>query len=274
MAKAHAPWLRSATLEDTTIGWRLVNPRMQRDFGTDSMPQTAETVAREYYVSRSDQDRFALASQHRTEAAANAGWFTDEICPVSVSNKADMVEHMTDEHPRSGMTLAMLERLNGVVAPDGSVTAGNSSGINDGAVVTLLASAKAVTRWGLMPMARIVGMASAGVAPRVMGLGPVPATRALLDRLALRIDDFDLIEINEAFAAQVIASLRELGVDPFADYVNPHGGAIALGHPLGASGARLTLSAARDIAGGSARRALVTMCVGVGQGVALALEAV
>ncbi len=273
MAKAHAPWQRSASLEDTTIGWRFVNPRMNDAFGTDSMPQTAETVAREHGVSRADQDRFALSSQHRAEAAAQAGRFAGEICPVMIAHKSGAIEHRADEHPRSGMTLAMLERLKGVVAPDGSITAGNASGINDGAAVTLLASANAVARLGLTPLARIAGMASAGVAPRVMGLGPVPATRNLLDRLAWTIADCELIEINEAFAAQVVASLRMLDVDPFAAHVNPHGGAIALGHPLGASGARLALSAARDIADGTARRALVTMCVGVGQGVAMALEA-
>lgn len=273
MAKAHAPWQRSAALEDTTIGWRFVNPRLHAVFGTDAMPQTAETVAHEHSVPRTEQDRFALASQHRAEAASKAGRFAGEICPVDVAGKAGLTEHRTDEHPRAGMTLAMLERLQGVVTPDGSVTAGNASGINDGAAVTLLASEAAVAQFGLMPLARIVGMASAGVAPRVMGLGPVPATRKLLAHLALSIDHFDLIEINEAFAAQVIASLCALGVDPFADHVNPHGGAIALGHPLGASGARLALSAARDLGGGAAQRALVTMCVGVGQGVAMALEA-
>ncbi len=274
MAKAHAPWQRSAALEDTTIGWRLINPRMHDAFGTDSMPQTAETVAREHDVSRADQDRFALASQHRAETALDAGRFVDEICPIKSAGKSGKVEHNGDEHPRRGMTLAMLERLKGVVTPESSVTAGNASGINDGAAVTLVASGAAVERFGLTPLARIAGMTSAGVAPRVMGLGPVPATRKLLARLALTIDDFDLIEINEAFAAQVIASLRALGVNPFASHINPHGGAIALGHPLGASGARLTLTAARDIACGTARRALVTMCVGVGQGVAMALEAV
>jgi 3-oxoadipyl-CoA thiolase len=273
MAKAHAPWQRAASLEDTTIGWRFVNPSMHERFGTDSMPQTAETVAREHDVSRADQDRFALSSQHRAEAAAETGWFADEICAVAVLNGAGIVEHRIDEHPRRGMTLAMLERLKGVVTPDGSVTPGNASGINDGAAVTLLASAAALERFGLTPLARVVGMASAGVAPRIMGLGPVPATRKLLAHLSLAIADFDVIEINEAFAAQVIASLRALGVDPFAGHVNPHGGAIALGHPLGASGARLALSAARDIGSGTARRALVTMCVGVGQGVSLALEA-
>lgn len=273
LAKAHAPWQRNASLEDTTIGWRFVNPRMHDDFGTDSMPQTAETVAREQDVSRADQDRFALASQHRAEAAAQAGRFAGEICPVVIVQKSGASEHSIDEHPRVGMTLAMLRRLKGVVMHEGSVTAGNASGINDGAAITLLASGAAVERFGLTAWARIAGMASAGVAPRVMGLGPVPATQKLLGQLALTIDDYDLIEINEAFAAQVIASLRLLGVDPFADHVNPHGGAIALGHPLGASGARLVVSAARDIAGGATRRALVTMCVGVGQGVAMALEA-
>ncbi len=274
LAKAHAAWQRSAAVEDTTIGWRFVNPQLQAAYGTDSMPETAETVAREHGISRNDQDRFALASQQRTEAAMSAGRFRPEICAVLTVHKSATTEHSADEHPRPGMTLAMLERLMGVVAADGSVTAGNSSGINDGAAVTLLASEAAVKRFALQPMARVVAMASAGVAPRVMGLGPVPATRKLLAGLGWTINDVDLIEINEAFAAQVIASLRLLGVDPFVDHVNPHGGAIALGHPLGASGARLAITAARDIASGRARRALVTMCVGVGQGVAMALDAV
>ncbi len=274
MAKTHTPWRRQAAFEDTTIGWRLINPVMQATYGTDSMPQTAEAVAHDYSVSRGDQDRFALASQHRTEAAINAGHFRDELCPVAIKGHGAETIVDTDEHPRAAMTLDMLERLKGVVVPHGCVTAGNASGINDGAAVTLIASARAVERYGLAPKARITAMASAGVAPRIMGIGPVTATRRLLDRRGLSLGNFDLIEINEAFASQVIASLRELGADPFGDYVNPHGGAIALGHPLGASGARLALSAARDIAGGRAKRALVTMCVGVGQGLALALEAI
>ncbi len=274
MAKAHAPWSRQGALEDTTIGWRLINPAMQAAYGTDSMPQTAEAVAHDFGVIRVDQDRFALESQHKTEAATKAGRFHDELCPVAVKGSGAETIVDSDEHPRTGMTLEMLERLKGVVTPDGSVTAGNASGVNDGAVVTLIASEHAIERHRLVPKARIVAMASAGVTPRIMGVGPVPATRRLLHRLGLSLGDFDLIEINEAFASQVIASLRELGADPFGDYVNPHGGAIVLGHPLGASGARLALSAARDLAAGRGKRALVTMCVGVGQGVALALEAI
>jgi 3-oxoadipyl-CoA thiolase len=273
LAKAQDAWSRQAAVEDTTIGWRMVNPAMRAAHGVHSMPETAELVAQQFGVSRADQDRFALTSQHRTEAAVKSGRFIGEICAVPVTTKSGTNEQTFDEHPRSGMTLAMLERLKGVVTPEGTVTAGNASGVNDGAAVTLLASAAAVSRFGLSPMARVIAMSSAGVESRIMGIGPVSATRKLMARLSMSITGFDVIEINEAFASQVIASLRELGVDPSSDHVNPHGGAIALGHPLAASGARLAITAARDIAGGRARRALVTMCVGVGQGVALALEA-
>ncbi|PTD16820.1 3-oxoadipyl-CoA thiolase [Sphingomonas fennica] len=274
VGKADKPWSRAATIEDTTIGWRFVNPAMDAAHGTHSMPATAENVAADFGISREEQDRFALSSQRRTAAAATAGYFTEEIVATPArAGKAGMLV-ASDEHPRPDTTLDTLAKLRPVVHADGSVTAGNASGVNDGAGVVLLASADAAARHGLVPRARILGMASAGVAPRVMGIGPAPASQRLMARLGLTLGDFDLIEINEAFAAQVIASMRLLGADPFADHVNPHGGAIALGHPLGASGARLVLTALRGLEASGGRRALVTMCIGVGQGLALALERV
>ena len=273
MGKADAAFTRAAKIEDTTIGWRFVNPLMKAAHGIDSMPETAENVATDFQVSRADQDAFAWRSQQRCAAAQAAGRFASEICPVDVpraKGEALRVEH--DEHPRAETTLAQLGRLKPVVRPDGSVTAGNASGVNDGACALLLASTEALTRHGLQPLARVVGAASAGVAPRIMGIGPVPATRKLLQRLRWGVETLDTIELNEAFAAQALAVLRQLGLPDDDPRVNPNGGAIALGHPLGASGARLVLTALRQLELSGARRALATMCVGVGQGAALALE--
>ena len=272
--KASEAFQRSAEMQDTTIGWRFINPLMKAQYGVDAMPETAENVAEDYQVSRADQDAFALRSQQRARAAAAAGFFAQEIVPVEVKGgKAGPVVTATDEHPRPDTTLEALAKLKPIVRNPGTVTAGNASGINDGAAAMILASEEAARRHGLTPRARILGMASAGVAPRVMGIGPVPATRKLMALLSLKIGDFDLIEINEAFASQGLACLRQLGVADDAEHVNPHGGAIALGHPLGMSGARLALTAVHGLEkarGG--KRALVTMCVGVGQGVSLALE--
>jgi len=263
MPKAASPWARATEVHDTTIGWRFVNPRMQAAYGIDSMPQTAQHVADERGISRADQDGFALRSQQRTAAAQASGRLAREIVDTVIS---------TDEHPRA----TSLEKLASLtpLLPGGSVTAGNSSGINDGAAAVLVASPAAVNRYGLTPLARITSAAAAGVAPRVMGIGPVPATHKVLRRAGLDVADLDLIELNEAFAAQVLAVLRELGVPDDAEHANPNGGAIALGHPLGASGARLALTAAIELQQRRARRALVTMCVGVGQGVSVLLEAV
>lgn len=273
MGKAESAFQRSAQIEDTTIGWRFINKAMKERYGTDSMPETAENVAVEHGVSREDQDAFALASQQRTAKAQAEDYFRDEITPMTVldaKGKPSIVS--VDEHPRADTTAEALAKLKPVVRPGGTVTAGNASGVNDGAVALLIASETAVKTHGLTPRGRILGMATAGVEPRVMGVGPVPASQKLMDKLGLTIGDFDLIELNEAFAAQVIASLRTLGVDPMADHVNPHGGAIALGHPLGASGARLALTALRGLERRGGKRALVTMCIGVGQGLALAIE--
>jgi 3-oxoadipyl-CoA thiolase len=261
-------------IEDTAIGWRLVNPRMQALYRTASMPETGENVAERYNVSREEQDIFALQSQARAASAQAQGYFAAEIEPVTIPGKTQTIVVAADEHPRPETTLAALQRLRPVVRPDGTVTAGNASGINDGAAAMFIASESAAKRHGLVPRARILGMAVAGVEPDVMGIGPVPASRKLLARLGLSIADFGLIEINEAFAAQVIASMRALGIDPAAPHLNPHGGAIALGHPLGMSGARLAMTAAHGLKVTGARRALVTMCIGVGQGLALAIERV
>jgi len=274
MGKADKPWSRAARIEDTTIGWRFVNPAMRRAHGVDSMPETAENVATDHGVSREEQDAYALQSQQRTEAARSAGYFRQEIAPVAVPLKKGEILVDADEHPRPDTTAEMLASLRPVVRDDGTVTAGNASGVNDGAAAMIVASAAAAARHGLRPRARILGMATAGVEPRVMGIGPVPASRKLLDRLGLRIDDFDFIELNEAFASQVIASLRALGVDPASERVNPHGGAIALGHPLGMSGARLAMTAVAALERSGGKRALVTMCIGVGQGLALGFERV
>ncbi|RQO57633.1 3-oxoadipyl-CoA thiolase [Pseudomonas sp. KBW05] len=271
MGKAGAAFSRDMKLEDTTIGWRFINPLMKAQYGVDAMPQTADNVADDYQVSRADQDAFALRSQQRTAAAQAAGFFAEEIVPVRVAHKKGetVVEH--DEHPRD-TTLEALAKLKPVNGPDKTVTAGNASGVNDGAAALILASAEAVKKHGLTARARVLGMASAGVAPRVMGIGPVPAVRKLVERLGLAVTDFDVIELNEAFASQGLAVLRELGIADDAPQVNPNGGAIALGHPLGMSGARLVLTALHQLEKTGGRKGLATMCVGVGQGLALAIE--
>ncbi len=271
MGKADAAFSRNMKLEDTTIGWRFINPLMKAQYGVDAMPQTADNVADDYQVSRADQDAFALRSQQRTAAAQAAGYFAEEIVPVRVAHKKGetLVEH--DEHPRD-TTLDALAKLKPVNGPDKTVTAGNASGVNDGAAALILASAEAVKKHGLTARARVLGMASAGVAPRVMGIGPVPAVRKLVERLGLAVTDFDVIELNEAFASQGLAVLRELGIADDAPQVNPNGGAIALGHPLGMSGARLVLTALHQLEKTGGSKGLATMCVGVGQGLALAIE--
>jgi 3-oxoadipyl-CoA thiolase len=270
--KASEAFQRSADVHDTTIGWRFINPLMKAQYGVDAMPETAENVAEDYQVSRADQDAFALRSQARARAAAAAGFFAAEIVPVEVKGgKAGPVIVDTDEHPRPDTTLEALAKLKPIVRNPGTVTAGNASGINDGAAAMILASETAARRHGLTPRARVLGMASAAVPPRVMGIGPVPATAKLMGLLSLEIGDFDLIELNEAFASQALACLRQLGVPDDAEHVNPHGGAIALGHPLGMSGARLVMTAAHGLAQRGGRLALATMCVGVGQGISLAL---
>ncbi|KRP46232.1 3-oxoadipyl-CoA thiolase [Pseudomonas libanensis] len=273
MGKADAAFSRNMKLEDTTIGWRFINPLMKAQYGVDAMPQTADNVADDYQVSRADQDAFALRSQQRTAAAQAAGFFAEEIVPVRVAHKKGetVVEH--DEHPRD-THLEALAKLKPVNGPDKTVTAGNASGVNDGAAALILASAEAVKKHGLTARARVLGMASAGVAPRVMGIGPVPAVRKLVERLGLAVTDFDVIELNEAFASQGLAVLRELGLADDAPQVNPNGGAIALGHPLGMSGARLVLTALHQLEKTGGRKGLATMCVGVGQGLALAIERV
>jgi acetyl-CoA acyltransferase len=275
MPKATSAFARANAVYDTTIGWRFVNPRMKAMYGTDSMPETAENVAADYGISRADQDAFAARSQARWAAAHEAGAFADEIVPVTIpQRKGDPVIVDTDEHPRPGTSADKLGGLKGVNGPDLTVTAGNASGVNDGAAALLIASPAAARAHGLTPMARVVAMASAGVAPRVMGIGPVPASRKVLARAGLSVDQMDVIELNEAFAAQGLATLRELGVADDDTRVNPQGGAIALGHPLGMSGARLVLTAAHKLRRSGGRYALCTMCVGVGQGTALILERV
>ncbi|WP_170585177.1 3-oxoadipyl-CoA thiolase [Ruegeria arenilitoris] len=275
MPKATSAFSRANAVYDTTIGWRFVNPKMQQMHGTDSMPQTADNVAEDYDVSRADQDAFAARSQARWAAAHQAGVFAEEITPVTIpQRKGDPLVVETDEHPRPGTTAEKLAGLKGVNGPDKTVTAGNASGVNDGAAAILLANEAAAQKNGLTPMARVVGMAVAGVEPRVMGIGPVPATRKVLARTGLSIEQMDVIELNEAFAAQGLATLRELGVADDAPHVNPNGGAIAIGHPLGMSGARLVMTAAYQLRRTGGRYALCTMCVGVGQGAALILERV
>jgi 3-oxoadipyl-CoA thiolase len=275
MGKAGEAFSRSAELQDTTLGWRFINPLMKQQYGVDAMPETGENVAEEYQVSRGDQDAFALRSQQRAGRAMAAGYFADEIVVVEVpGGKVGFVTVDKDQHPRPETTLEGLAKLKPFVRSPGTITAGNASGVNDGAAAMILASAAAAKAHGLTPRARILGMASAAVPPRVMGIGPVPSTRKLMARLGLKISDFDLIELNEAFASQGLACLRQLGVADDAEHVNPHGGAIALGHPLGMSGARLALTAAHGLQTRGGRLALATMCVGVGQGVSLALERV
>jgi 3-oxoadipyl-CoA thiolase len=272
MAKAGSAHARDQRLEDTTLGWRMVNPRMQAGHGIDSMTQTAENLAREHGIDRDSQDAYALRSQQRAADAQQRGWLREEITAVDAPQGRDRVVVDADEHLRPHTTAAQLAALNPLLGAGTSITAGNASGLNDGAGAVLLASESALRRHGLTPLARIVGMASAGVAPRVMGIGPVPAITRLLARTGLTLDDFDRIEINEAFAAQVLACTRALGLPDDAAHVNANGGAIALGHPLGASGARLAMTAAFALRRHRQRRALVSLCVGVGQGLALALE--
>ncbi|AUR01680.1 MULTISPECIES: 3-oxoadipyl-CoA thiolase [Roseobacteraceae] len=275
MAKATAAFSRNAEIYDTTIGWRFKNPRLDEQFGTHSMPETADNVAADYGISRADQDAFALESQRRWAAAHAAGIFADEITPVTIpQRKGDALIVDTDEHPRPQTTPEQLAKLRGVNGPDLSVTAGNASGVNDGAAGVILASEASAAQNGLTPQARVVAMAAAGVAPRVMGIGPVPATRRVLARAGLTLDQMDVIELNEAFAAQGLAVLRDLGLPDDAAHVNANGGAIAMGHPLGMSGARLVLHATRQLHRTGGRYALCTMCVGVGQGIAMILERV
>ncbi|MDF0601373.1 3-oxoadipyl-CoA thiolase [Psychromarinibacter sp. C21-152] len=274
MPKATAAFSRQSSVEDTTIGWRFVNPLMHKMYGTESMPETAENVAEDFGIAREDQDAFALRSQVRAAAAIASGVLGEEIVPVRVpQRKGDPVTVDTDEHPRQ----TSLDKLGALPAPfrdGGSVTAGNASGVNDGAAGLILATAEGAARHGLTPLARIVGGATAGVPPRTMGIGPAPATLKLCAQQGLSVADFDVVELNEAFASQALAVLRWLGLPDDADHVNPNGGAIALGHPLGMSGARITGTAARALARGAGRRALATMCIGVGQGIAIGLEAV
>ncbi|KWO45402.1 beta-ketoadipyl CoA thiolase [Burkholderia sp. MSMB1459WGS] len=274
MGKAASAFARQADIFDTTIGWRFVNPLMKQLYGVDSMPETAENVAVDYHINRADQDLFALRSQQKAARAQQDGTLAEEIVPVTIAQKkGDPVVVSRDEHPRE-TSLEALAKLKGVVRPDGSVTAGNASGVNDGACALLLANAQAADQYGLRRRARVVGMATAGVEPRVMGIGPAPATQKLLHQLGMRIDQFDVIELNEAFASQGLAVLRMLGVADDDPRVNPNGGAIALGHPLGASGARLVTTALHQLERTGGRFALCTMCIGVGQGIALAIERV
>jgi 3-oxoadipyl-CoA thiolase len=271
--KSEEAFSRKAEIYDTTIGWRFINPLMKAQYGVDAMPDTAENVAEEFQISRADQDAFALRSQQRAAKAAADGYFAAEIVPVEIAGRKETVKVDKDEHPRE-TSLEQLAKLKTPFRKDGTVTAGNASGVNDGAAAVIVASEAAVKEHGLTPRARILGMASAAVPPRIMGIGPVPATRKLMARLNQKIGDYDLIEINEAFASQSLACLRQLGLADDAAQVNPHGGAIALGHPLGMSGTRLVLTAAHGLDERSGKLALATMCVGVGQGVSLALERV
>ncbi|MCP1616168.1 3-oxoadipyl-CoA thiolase [Pseudomonas sp. SLBN-26] len=274
MGKADSAFGRNQKIEDTTIGWRFINPLMKAQYGVDAMPQTADNVADDYQVSRADQDLFALRSQQRAGRAQAEGFFAEEIVPVVIKGRKGDTVVDADEHLRPDTTLEALAKLKPVNGEGKTVTAGNASGVNDGAVALILASAEAVKKHGLTPRAKVLGMASAGVAPRVMGIGPVPAVRKLLERLNLGIDQFDVIELNEAFAAQGLAVMRELGLPDDSEKVNPNGGAIALGHPLGASGARLVQTALHQLERSGGKRGLATMCVGVGQGLALAIERV
>jgi len=273
--KATSPFSRSSQIEDTTIGWRFINPKMKKEYGVDSMPETAENVAEEFQISRADQDAFAFRSQARTKAALENGRLAKEIVPVEVKQRrGDPLIVDVDEHPRPDTDLDTLAKLPAPFREGGSVTAGNASGVNDGACAMLIASEAAVEKYGLTPMARVVGTATAGVPPRIMGFGPAPATHKLLERLGLKITDMDVIELNEAFAAQALAVTRDLGIADDAENVNPNGGAIALGHPLGASGARLATTAAYELIERDGRYALCTMCIGVGQGIATVIERV
>ncbi|KAB2921305.1 MAG: 3-oxoadipyl-CoA thiolase [Dechloromonas sp.] len=273
MGKAETAWSRQAAIYDTTIGWRFPNPLMKKLYDTHSMPQTADNVAADFNISRADQDAFALRSQQRWAAAHAAGRFADELVPVVIpQKKGAALIFDTDEHPRPETTLEMLAKLKGVNGPELSVTAGNASGVNDGACALLLASEGAAGRYGLKPLARVVGMATAGVLPRIMGFGPAPAVRKLLAQTGLTLEQMDVIELNEAFAAQGLAVLRDLGLADDGAHVNPNGGAIAMGHPLGMSGARLVTTAAYELKRRNGRYALCTMCIGVGQGIAMIIE--
>jgi len=273
MPKADSAFSRTAKIEDTTIGWRFVNPLMKAKYGIDSMPETAENVAEEFKVGRLEQDAFALRSQQRWAAAQAKGFYRGEIVPVSVPGKKGAITTVDrDEHPRPDATLEALAKLKGVVKPEGTVTAGNASGVNDGACAIVLASEAAAKKHKLNPKARVLGMATAGVAPRIMGVGPAPATRKVLEKTGLKLSQMDVIELNEAFAAQALAVTRELGLPDDAAHVNPNGGAIAIGHPLGASGARLVTTALYQLQETKGRYALCTMCIGVGQGIALLIE--
>ena len=274
MPKAEAAFTREQKLEDSTLGWHCINPVMQSRYGVDSMTQTADNLARERGITRDCQDAYALRSQQRTARARAEGWLAEEITAVQISNGSDSIIVDEDEHPRPKITLEQLAKLKPLLGTDSTITAGNASGINDGACALLLASAAALNTHRLQPLARIISAAAVGVAPRIMGIGPVPAIHKLLTKIGRRLDEFDRIEINEAFAAQVLACTRSLGLADAADYVNGNGGAIALGHPLGASGARLVMTAAYALRRQQQSRALVSLCVGVGQGVALALERV
>ncbi len=275
MGKADSAFARNAELYDTTIGWRFVNPRMRARYGTDSMPETGENVAAQYSISREDQDRFALRSQQRVAAARARGFFDAELVPVEIPQKKSApLQVSADEHPRPETTLEQLARLPAPFRTPGTVTAGNASGVNDGACALIVASERAAAHHGLTPRARIVAAASAGVEPRLMGMGPVPATRKVLQLAGLDLRELNVIELNEAFAAQALAVLRELGLPDDAAHVNPNGGAIALGHPLGMSGARLATTAVSQLHAGGGRYALCTMCIGVGQGIALVLQRV
>ncbi|MBL6932537.1 MAG: 3-oxoadipyl-CoA thiolase [Rhodospirillales bacterium] len=273
MPKADAAFSRKAEIHDTTIGWRFVNKLMNKQYGTDSMPETAENVAEDFAISREDQDAFAYRSQQRTQVAQESGRFSDEIIPVTIPNRwGDPIIVVADEHPRGDTTLEQLAKLGTPFRQGGTITAGNASGVNDGACALVLASGEAAKEHDLTPMARIVGMASAGVEPRIMGMGPAPATRKVLAQSGLSLDDMGVIELNEAFAAQALAVTRDLGLADDAAHVNPNGGAIALGHPLGMSGARLVTTAAYEMQRNNHRYGLCTMCIGVGQGIAIILE--
>ena len=274
MPKAETAFQRTNDIYDTTIGWRFVNPLMKQQYGVDSMPETGENVAQEFHVGRECQDAFALRSQQRTAAAQASGFHAEESVPVEIPGKKGPTIVAVDEHPRGDTTMEGLAKLKPAFRTPGTVTAGNASGVNDGAAAMILASEDAAKTHGLRPRARVLGMATAGVAPRIMGIGPVPSTKKLLARLKLAIGDFDAIELNEAFASQSLACLRQLSIPDDAPHVNPNGGAIALGHPLGMSGARLVLTAVHQLEKTAGRRALATMCVGVGQGVSLAVERV
>ena len=274
IGKAEAAFQRAAEIHDTTIGWRFINPLMKAQYGVESMPETGENVAEEFQVSRADQDAFAFRSQQRAKRAEEAGAFDGPRVPVEVPGKKGPTIVDRDEHPRPDTTIEALSQLKPIVRAGGTVTAGNASGINDGAAALIVASAEAAERCGLTPLVKVLGMATAGVPPRIMGIGPVPATRKLLERLGLKVADLDLIELNEAFASQSLACLRQLGLADDAEHVNPNGGAIAFGHPLGMSGARIAAEVAQQLGRRGGRYGLATLCVGVGQGAAMAFEAV